>query len=289
MNQLSFAVIVAFFPEVHQLTRLCESLKNYVNVIIVDNTPEGNKLPSLDFCTWISNNRNIGIAGAQNIGIREAIRQGAESIFFFDQDSYFFEDFILTLINSLKKIGSGVVAPVCINAATNQEYPSFRLSSIGWPRSVYNSGSKTPVNVDLAISSGSIVSSDVFNLVGLMDESLFIDYVDFEWCARVRKAGLPIIIEPNAIMLHSIGRLNTKSFGLNICIHSSERSYYRMRNSFLLFRYRHIYFLYALYSTFSRVIHYPLECLYSKDPYLHLKMGRRGMYDGILGRREGLQ
>ncbi len=68
-------------------------------------------------------------------------------------------------------------------------------------------------------------------------EKLFIDYVDFEYCMRLKKNGYNIYQCNDAVIYHSVGNLvNWKIFGLNFYStnHSPLRLYYRTRNRFYL-------------------------------------------------------
>lgn len=285
MKQTIFAVVVTYFPDPEKLVQLCRALAPEASVVVVDNTPDGQVLLAGDACTWISNGENLGIATAQNIGIRQALGQGAQAVAFFDQDSEVPAGLMPALRAALQASGAGVVVPVCTEAATGKEYPSFRLGRFGWPKRVYLGSSQEPVPVDLAISSGSLAASAVFDKAGLMDDGLFIDFVDFEWCARVRAAGFAILAVPQAAMRHTIGQFSVESAGLNLFVHSPVRCYYRVRNAFLLLRYRHVPFVYALRQVLAALVHHMLQWRHSEDPRLHLRMGAKGMKDGLLGRR----
>lgn len=285
MMQPTFAVVVAFNPELAQLGRLCSALAHHTSIIVVDNTPGGAAPLPADLCTWIANGENLGIASAQNAGIREALRRGAWAVALFDQDSELPDEALPALIEALETLGSGVVVPVCRDVTTGEEYPSFRLNKLGWPLPVYLGPSQALTAVDLAIASGSVASSDVFDKAGLMDDSLFIDYVDFEWCVRVRAAGLAIRVAPRAVMRHSIGRFSVESAGLHVFVHGPVRCYYRVRNAFLLFRYRHVRFLYATHEVLAALVHHMLQWRHSDNPRLHMQMGWRGVKDGLAGRR----
>lgn len=81
-----------------------------------------------------------------------------------------------------------------------------------------------------------MVSKEVFEIVGMMDEELFIDYVDTEWCLRCLNYGILVHIIPDIEMVHAIGDKSVKICGINIPIHSPVRRYYRVRNAFLLLR-----------------------------------------------------
>lgn len=284
MTRNSFAVVVAFRPVYAQLTRLCQSLSQHVSVIVVDNTPGGGAPILGDICTWITNGDNLGIAYAQNVGIREAMRRGAESISFFDQDSQLTDDVVPSLLDALGSLGSGVVVPVCRDAATGKEYPSFRLNRMGWPVPVYIGSSQRLTEVDLAISSGSLASVDVFVNAGLMDDDLFIDYVDFEWCSRVRAAGMHIKVVPHAVMRHTIGQASVESAGLKVFVHGPVRCYYRLRNAFHLFRYRHVRVLYASHEVMASLVHHALQWRHSENSRLHIKMGWMAVKHGLAGR-----
>lgn len=50
-----------------------------------------------------------------------------------------------------------------------------------------------------------LIRRSVFERVGVLDERLFIDYVDTEWCLRCAAQGITVRIIPAASMTHSIG------------------------------------------------------------------------------------
>ncbi|HFR6094685.1 TPA: rhamnosyltransferase, partial [Shigella flexneri] len=99
---------------------------------------------------------------------------------------------------------------------------------------------QTPFKSSVTISSGTMVSKEVFEIVGMMDEELFIDYVDTEWCLRCLNYGILVHIIPDIEMVHAIGDKSVKICGINIPIHSPVRRYYRVRNAFLLLRKNHV-------------------------------------------------
>lgn len=288
MTHVTFAVVVVYMPDSVQLGELCKVISVDASVIVVDNTPGGAVSLGDNLCVWISNGENLGVATAQNIGVREALRRGAHSIVFFDQDSQLSLNTLPALMEGLRELGVGVVAPVCRDSVAGIEYPSFRLNRLGWPLKVYSCHSRELTAVDTVISSGSLVSSDVFARAGLLDDSLFIDYVDFEWCLRVRGAGIKIVVNSNAVMNHSIGQCSVSVAGLNVFVHRPERCYYRVRNAFHLFGYRHVPFLYSVKMLVSALVHHVLQCRHSDSPIKHMRMGLLAIKDGLIGRRGGL-
>jgi rhamnosyltransferase len=202
---------------------------------------------------------------------------------FFDQDSTPDERLIHSLVAALGCPPDGIAAPICVDMRTGAEYPPFRFDRWGCAHPVPASMQKKPISADLIISSGSVAAAEVFGKVGLMDESLFIDYVDLEWCIRCRRAGVSIQVIPAVTMPHSIGNKVIKHGALTTFVHSPYRAYYRLRNAFLLLRMTHVPRLYAIHEIFAALLHHLLQWRHSTDRGQHLRLGWRGLLDGIQG------
>jgi rhamnosyltransferase len=94
------------------------------------------------------------------------------------------------------------------------------------------------VDTDLLISSGCLIPVKVLTDIGLMDESLFIDYVDTEWGLRASQRGYRLLGASGNLMQHRIGDASQRVwFGRwrQVAIHKSFRYYYIFRNSLILF------------------------------------------------------
>ena len=250
------AVIVAYHPKEHQVERLTAALRrNGARVVVVDNTD--GKAP-VAFggreVTWVGLGDNTGIAHALNVGIERALSSGADIVVLFDQDSVVDDGFIAALVAPLRQGEPGITAPLAMDRKGN-EYPSQRVSRHGYPSNVFVAGGSSPVAVDLVITSGCAATAATFSVAGVMDEDLFIDYVDFEWCFRCRKENVPMWVVPQAVLDHEIGQSTTKVGPLRTFIHSPARTYYKVRNSFLLLRKRHIPLLYSLRQLAPTFVH----------------------------------
>lgn len=281
----NFAVVVVFYPDQVRLLELCSTIGRDAHVIIVDNTPNGACPLDLRVACWISMEGNKGIAAAQNAGIRAAISRGALSVAFFDQDSVPEPQLLPTLIAALGSPPQGVVAPICIDARTGDEYPPFRFNSWGWAKPINVKNSTENIAADLIISSGSVAAVDVFDKAGLMDEDFFIDYVDLEWCIRCRNAGVPITVVSSVTMSHSIGNAVVKYGSVTTYVHSSVRAYYRLRNAFLLLRKPQVPLLYACHEIAAALVHHVLQLPPSTNRAEHLGLGLRALVDGVRGVR----
>lgn len=280
------AVIVCYQPTQEKVERICTHLvADRCIVVVVDNTEQGHdgmaKLP--EPCVLIALGRNLGIAHAQNVGVAEATLRGATMIAFLDQDSTIEPGFLRALASHLEPGRPGIVAPACVDDVTGEQLPSERLVPRGRSEGIVAGPLIEPYAVDVVISSGTVATKEVFDIVGGLDESMFIDFVDTEWCLRCRSRGIPIYVVPTVVMRHRIGTKSIRLAGRTLLIHSPARCYYQLRNGFHLLRKRHVPKLYALRRIAS--------ILASRLALLHHAGNRReyaramlaGVRDGILG------
>lgn len=281
-----YAVIVCYKPEIPGLKMLCKSLiKKNAEVIIIDNTEQSylsEPLSSLD-CKIIALQDNTGIAHAQNIGINYCLERGADVVVFFDQDSSIDDDFLPKLLAPLQLGVPLVSAPVFFDKTNRCELPSFVLNRFGILEKVYACERVEPYMVDVVISSGSAVTKEVFEVAGKMDEDFFIDFVDIEWALRCRKNNIPILIIPSAKMLHSIGEASIKLKLLTISLHSPERSYYKIRNSFLILRKRNVPILLGIKEVLAAIVHQAVAMIFVINRLRYLKNYLTGIEHGLLG------
>lgn len=281
-----FIIIVTFHPNNEHLSIIVDCiLKTGCFPIIVDNS-ENTKLLSDAFaekCKVIKLGENKGIAAAQNIGIEYAIKHSADIIGFFDQDSLVDYELIIEIKKALALNFVEVAAPMSVDLKTGKEYYSQHINRIGFPKDIKNVQDKKIICADLTISSGTFVKRMVFEKVGFFDESFFIDFVDIEWCMRCRKANIPIWIVRNAKMKHSIGN-NTKRIGLlTVNVHSPYRTYYKVRNAFLLFS-KGINPIFSLTQIIPALLHNFLLIFDKKNGREYKKYFFQAVNDGIRNR-----
>lgn len=283
---LLFSIIVCYNPSVPALQITVNKLiGSHSHVIVVDNSVNSKIAQSIDNknCQLILMGENVGIAKAQNVGIRSALTKGAEVIIFFDQDSEIDDLFISNLINQLTIGKPGVVAPVYFDKEKGYEFPSMKLNSLGTLSKVYKSDNSFSYPVDVVISSGMAVTKETFDIVGLMDEEFFIDFVDTEWCLRCKSKNVEIRIAATACMAHSIGDFS-RDFGfMKLFVHSPIRSYYQIRNSFHFIRKKHVPLLLGLKEVLSLLVHQLIALFFLKDRKAYLIQYFHALRDGIRG------
>jgi len=241
------AVIVCYEPDRNALLPLVERLRASpgVRVLLVDNSElQSGRASTVAVgrsrgVSCVINSRNLGVAAAQNIGIAEALGQDSEFVLLVDQDSVPAEDMIDRLVGAYRRLVAdgrrvAAVGPAFEDPRCGVAFPFARLRRLRMQTFVPRAGHA--VECDLLISSGCLLSAAALREVGNMDEGLFIDYVDIEWCQRARVLGWQVFGVADARMHHSMGERAVRLFGRVIAIHSPVRHYYLMRNALLFAR-----------------------------------------------------
>jgi rhamnosyltransferase len=276
------SVIVCFHPDCENVTRLIDSLAlSGVSSIVVDNSDSVNLFSASHSFEYIFIGENLGIAEAQNRGIQLAFSGDAAAVIFFDQDSRINDRFIGTLVEPLTRGDEDIVAPIFKSIKYGFFYDIVRSLPSGRREKITPTvGNDFYTNI--AISSGTVVTKSVIDKVGLMKPDLFIDYVDTEWCLRASALGFRIYINTNAVMEHEIGDEIIRLGNFNVPVHSAFRRYYRIRNSFLLFRYSHVPTLLAVREISVSVAHQFFLIIFCKDKFNYVKSLYEGTRDGLL-------
>jgi rhamnosyltransferase len=257
------AVVVTYHPDPDSLRALLPALLTQVErVIVVDNgsaSDVGQLMPSVDAdrVELVRNDRNRGLAAAQNEGAARAMAWGrCRYVLFTDQDSLPAPNMVRRLRDALVQADrmATIEDPAQVAAAGPQsidirtgEASVLIVDQWGWPgrwlpperlpHLSRNEGGS--YNVSFLIASGSLVPVPVLRALRGMRSNYFIDHVDTEWCLRARAAGYRLLVVPDALLHHRLGdsvkRLPV--FGKRrIFYHTPLRDYYMFRNTLLMLR-----------------------------------------------------
>lgn len=242
------AIVVTFNPDRDVLLSEFALLAPQVDKIwLVDNASSQSLavwvggLPSADKLELVMMSANLGLGAAQNAGIQLAREAGATHVLILDQDSQPMSDMVdrlLAACNQFQSLGLPVaaVAPVYEDKKTGTRSGFVTLGWLDYKKQ-FVSPEQAPVEVDFVISSGSLIPMSALNEIGLIDEKLFIDHVDTEWCMRALSKGFKLFGVPSARMFHSLGDKRKRVWFLrwrNVPYHSPFRYYYMLRNGVLL-------------------------------------------------------
>lgn len=280
-----YSIIVCFNPNVDQLIKLCSDLINQKsNVVLVDNSLDSSLKGILNNnIELIELGDNLGIAKAQNIGIQFAIKHNADIFIFFDQDSEIENGFLESLISPLNLSEPLVTTPVFFDKRDGFRFPSYRFTKFGLLKKVIDTNGD--YNVDVIISSGSATNRKTIELVGLMNEDYFIDFVDTEWSLRCKSKNVPIKVISNAKMIHAIGEKSIDLKIFRLFVHSPTRTYYKVRNSFLFFNNKNVPYLLGVKEIVSALIHNFIIFFIVSNKIQYIKNYFGAIVDGIKGKK----
>lgn len=239
-------MVVTYFPDEEQVSARLRTIQRQVDaVVVVDNgspaeLPDALQISAMRKVTWLPLGENLGIARAQNLGIEEARAQGADYVVLFDQDS----DPAPNMVKHLVKVGRelesksipvALLAPNYLDERQAERIPFVRFRD-GRAEWFGCDKSDQVVEIDTAISSGSVIPVSAIDAVGGMRVDFFIDLVDIEWCLRARSLGYRAFGVCDAILRHSLGESPKEILGRRLSIHSPLRNYYFYRNAIWLFK-----------------------------------------------------
>jgi rhamnosyltransferase len=265
------------------------------HVVVVDNTEEPSSAQALGLSariTYLPNCANRGIATALNQGVSRLISGGFGAAFLFDQDSEPSEALLLQLPELL----AGYVARDERVALMGPAYDDARLGGIApFVRFRYFKLQRVapigeqPIEVDFLITSGSCVNLRYWSDVGPMDDELFIDFVDLEWCARARHKGFRVLGVPWLTLTHELGEKPIRVLGRTYPMHSALRHYYLFRNTVALMLRGYMpcnWKSTELVKLPGRLLIYSLLPPHGGS---HLRMAFKGMWDAVRGRMGRLE
>ncbi len=228
-------VYVTYNSDVNLLIESINSIYYQVNsVTVVINSSDNLNLSNYDTVKIVNLNQNVGIATAQNIGIEMARKEGFEFVILSDQDSIYPDNYInnmLSVYNSAQNVAAVFPSFVDKNRR-DEDRISFAVEGPICKR--LDHSQDNIISVFEGIASGMLLNVDVLDKVGLMNESLFIDWVDFEWSWRARSKGYKLLGAKNIKITHHLGEEATYLYGKAVNERSPLRHYYITRNAFYL-------------------------------------------------------
>lgn len=252
MPQTSVAAVIVSYQSDERLFRGLGALAPQVGRIIVVDNDSGDQVTEKlkevaeadgDKVRLVLNDENIGLAAAQNQGIRLALEEGAEWVLLLDDDSIPDAGMVEALLAAYADHPAperiGLVAPRLHDAEGTLKARAYVSKHAFDFRPVRFGPGDVLDNVAFVIASGSLVKAEVFRDVGLMREDFFVDYIDFEFAFRMRRFGWGLVAVGDAGLEHRLGefehkRLLGRDFRFNS--HSGFRRYHIYRNRMRVWR-----------------------------------------------------
>ena len=245
--------------------------------IVVDNgssdgTQEalkGYKLPNMKF-KFVETGRNLGFAGGNNVGIKKALREGADLVLLLNNDVILKKNLITQLTkDALSDPKIGVVSPKMYFAKGfefhKNRYKKDQKGKVIWYAggdidwdNVYSShhgvdevdrGQYEKIDdTDFANGACALIKKEVFKKVGYLDEKFFLYWEDADFSQRARLAGFRIIYTPKTHLWHKVS-VATGGSG------SPSNDYFLIRNRLIFgFRYARAWTKLALIRDSFRIL-----------------------------------
>jgi rhamnosyltransferase len=183
----------------------------------------------------------------------------------------------------------GGYAPGCgsrfLDPYTGLQSSFTRLARLGVRRVACHPAAHE-VQTDFLISSGSLIPLVAFDEIGPMEESLFIDQVDAEWCLRARSKDYRLFGACRAVLRHSLGEGATRVwFGRwrHVHPHKAFRYYYIFRNTVLLTRRPYVPVAWTLHGLWYLAGLLVVAGIMAKERSSVLPRMLKGVLDGVRG------
>ena len=240
------AVIATYRPDSQALQRVVDAIDGKVGRIAVVDDGSGDRAPGpirgrISAVDVLRQPCNRGIAAAHNRGIEFARRAACSHVLLLDQDSVPEAGMIECLGDAMERLqGSGIrVAAVGARFRASETATASQFTVIGGiaVRRVACRSDADLIRTDFLLASGTLIPLSVLDDVGGMEEPLFIDHVDTEWCLRAKSRGYSLFGACGAMLHHQWG-ISSRRVWLGrwrtIHRHKPFRYYYMFRNTLLL-------------------------------------------------------
>lgn len=236
---IELSIITINYNGLNDTCELIESIpfNEKMELIVVDNASKENEASIISNrypqVKTIRSDKNLGFAGGNNLGIKEA--QG-KYIFLINNDTLFKDFNIQPLIDRLES--SDKIAIVCpkirfawgtnpiqFTGYTPLTEITVRNQSIGFgeeDKGQYNVPHSTPY----AHGAAMLIKREALEKVGLMPECFFLYYEELDWSMMFTRAGFDVWYDPACTIYHK----ESQSTGQN----SPLRTYYITRNRLFL-------------------------------------------------------
>lgn len=248
--------------------------KNY-EIVVIDNCSSNDSVAELkkkfnDTIVLIENDKNLGYAGGNNVGLKYAYDYGFEYVCILNNDTVVKKDFLSKCVEYLE-VNKEVafVGPIVL------EYTNDIVQSSGG-RVLVKKGSMEQINtgkkrdeieceIDCDYISGAcmVFKTKLLQSQGYIPENYFLFYEETEWCYRVKKNGYRNVCINSTYIRHKGSISINQVDGLNAYLMARNRIVFYRRNIASGWKYV-LFLVYLFMETIYRTIRYDfnyIRCL----------------------------
>ncbi|MFC3121929.1 glycosyltransferase family 2 protein [Agaribacter flavus] len=273
------AIIILYYPEVDEvLNMLAELSSDLESVVLIDNTPIPMKIDFSQFSnvTHCKLGKNVGLASAQNQGLKHLLDLGCRFAFIFDQDTQIGAQYIKSMLQVWNDANDQMLAAIgpqiiCEFSDTIEspviQTPYRKSNGLHYVKQI--------------ISSGMMLDLDKIKDIGLKEDGLFIDAVDHEWCWRAGKYAYAVAQTPEVQIRHRMGVERKTLFACSYKVGQPIRHYYQVRNVLLLLTRPYVPFYWKIRNIGMIFVRLVLVILQGDNKLSRMSYIFQGLLDGL--------
>lgn len=244
------ALVTLYYPDEKVADNMKKLSFQVDRLVLLDNTPNKNNahlFNNLDV-KYIPNLENLGLSSAFNTGLRYIKDNPCDFVIFFDQDSSVNKSHVEKLIEDYNLLSS-----------------DFKIGALG--PAYYDSNSKKIVknkdevylkeglfSVKSLITSSLLIRFEVLEDISGWNESVFLDYADWDLCWRLLKKNYILVLDSNITLNHTLGDSSINILNFSFPKYSPVREYYRIRDSIKIMFKDYVPFKYRLKFLYTWII-----------------------------------
>ncbi|MEC0169778.1 glycosyltransferase family 2 protein [Paenibacillus graminis] len=218
--------IILFNPDIQRLKENVNSISSQVDLLyMIDNCSSNveeieRMFNDVGNIIIVKNAENNGVAKALNQIMALAMNQAVDWVLTLDQDSICPHDLIEKCLRYIKMKNIGIICPEIIDSKVNILLTERNIEL-------------DYEFVNRCITSAALTNVEICRKVGFFNDELFIDYVDFDYCAKLRINNYKILRMNDVTLNHQLGDSKLKSLffrEFRVTNHTAFRKYYIARN-----------------------------------------------------------
>lgn len=267
-----------------------------LHLFVVDNGSKDDSLSRLreEFGARVeilASEKNLGFAGGNNLAIRRALAQGAELVLLLNNDTIVAADVFQKLLEACRSypdfgIFGGKIyyhnEPQRLWYAGGEIYRGLaRTRHLGFGQLDHPIYQKSRP-VSFITGCLMLVRREVFEKIGLLEESLFLYFEDVDFCLRAARQNIAMRYVPAAVISHKVGAGGRGEY-------TPPYLYYQTRNRYLVLqkagsRLYHLWLLVLHIFLYSALRAALVAILPGKQKWRRLRAIWQGCWDGLRGR-----
>ncbi|PIR99151.1 hypothetical protein COT87_00960 [Candidatus Collierbacteria bacterium CG10_big_fil_rev_8_21_14_0_10_44_9] len=207
---MKIAIIILHYGHVATTKKCLQDLKSKIGdnqVILINNTQDNIvELTKIIANTKLINNpKNLGFAAGVNQGIKLALKDKSITYFFLMNNdlSIGFGSFAQLLLTFNKFETAGIVSPVLHHHNRFDWGGKYNKWSGMVKHKNWENKPKTIQSVAHVAGAAMLISRDLVDKIGFLDERFFLYFEDLDYCLRAKAAGFTTHINPDVVAEHA--------------------------------------------------------------------------------------